>query len=192
MSKLSQWKKILGHSTKPKVAVQVAGKSEQMTQTQSYRFEELAAKRGDADASLDNNPLSESSYTLGDAAFRLMLSEDELLQRAAAGSVYLYVETSGLSGRWRCRAADGSVVMSSSQTLGSGLLALGCAACRDLADAETAQVTALCSTPQTHGAPPDAWIGEGKRGGEPDLFLLADPLLVSRDGVALLPPLSSS
>lgn len=192
MSKLSQWKKILSHTAKPKVAVRVAGKSEQMTQTQSYRFEELNARREDAGASADSNPLSQSSYSLSEAALRLMVTEDDLLRRAAAGSVYLYVDAAGLSGRWRCRAQDGSVVLSSSQTLGAGFLALACAACGDLVDNGSARVTALCSTLQTRGAPPDAWIGHGERSGEPDLFMLTEPLPVGRDIVLLLPPLKPS
>ena len=192
MSKLSQWKKILSQAAKPKVAVSVAGKSEQMTQTQSYRFEELNSIREDVGVSPDGNPLNESSYSLADAAMRLMVTEDDLLRQAAAGSTYLYIATAGLAGRWRCRAQDGSVVLSASQTLGAGFLALACAACGDLANGNGARITALSSTPRTQCAPAEAWIGQGERSGEPDLFMLAEPLAVGRDRILLLPPLTPS
>ncbi len=192
MSKLSQWKKILGHSPKETVSVSVAGKSEQMTQTQSYRLEELTAKRGGPCPESDRNPLQASHFTLEEAALQLMVTEREILQRAAGGVLHLYVDASNLSGRWRCRAQHGSVALSSSQALPAGFLALACAACAELAEAGTTQVTVLSSTPLTYCAPAEAWIAREGRSGEPDLFLLSEPASVDLSSVVLLPPLSMS
>jgi hypothetical protein len=95
MPKIGQWKKILGNTEKPKTRVQVSGKAEAMTDTQSIRFEELTKRRDAGTPAADRNPLAESKYGLEDASFRLIITEDQLLHKAATGSISLFVDAVG-------------------------------------------------------------------------------------------------
>ncbi len=134
MPKDSPWKKILGRSGKPKVPVVVDGKAEVMTHTQAFRFGELSKTGAQQIPSPSDNPLEQPCYSLGDAAFRMMRSEADLLQMALAGSIRLYVNVAGMTGRWRRVAGDGEVTESSERQLSSGYLALNTGSCEELAD----------------------------------------------------------
>lgn len=192
MLKIAQWKKILGHSEKQKVLVEVSGKAEVMTDTQSYRFEELTSTRDTEKVAADRNPLDDPQYKLQDAAFRLMITEDELLQKAAAGSIFLYVDTAGLQGHWRRRNAAGEIHQSELKVSKSGLLALDQKTCKELAATGTAQVSTLHFRPrsdlsmlnidQETLATLIAWGGNRQ-------FCLQDPMQIGREEVLLLPPL---
>lgn len=192
MLKIAQWKKILGHSEKQKVLVEVSGKAEVMTDTQSYRFEELTSTRDAEKSVTERNPLDDPQYKLKDAAFRLMITEDELLQKAAAGSIFLYIDTAGLQGHWQRRNADGKIHESGMKVSKSGLLALDQKTCKELAASGSAQVSILHFRPRSDlsmlNIDPDtlatliAWGGNRQ-------FCLQDPMRISRDEVLLLPPL---
>ena len=193
MPKVSQWKKVLGHTGKQKVLVEVSGKSEEMTDTQSIRFEELTKKR-DAGASIaDRNPLEDLTYGLKDASFRLMITEIQLLQKAATGSIRLYVDAADLSGHWERSDAAGNNLESPVKMLQSGLLAMDRKACRELAVADMTHVSTLdflrTADPTALNIDPDTlatlltWESGNQR------FRLINPLRVSRDEVLLLSPL---
>ena len=107
MPKIGQWKKILGNTKKPKTRVQVSGKAEAMMDTQSIRFEELTKRRDAGTPAADRNPLAESKYGLEDASFRLIITEDQLLHKAATGSISLFVDAAGLSGPMAAQRCSG-------------------------------------------------------------------------------------
>ena len=111
MSKIGLWKSILGH--REKVAVKVGAKTEMLTDTQSFRFNEINETRDVSLRSAYRNPLEDSRYEIEDAAFRLMITVDEVLGRAAAGGLRLYVDVAGKSGHWARRDLKGNVSQSS-------------------------------------------------------------------------------
>ena len=55
MSKISLWKNIFGY--REKVAVKVGGKTELLTDTQSFRFSEISETRGSPKRPSYRNPL---------------------------------------------------------------------------------------------------------------------------------------
>ena len=191
MSKAGLWKNIFGQ--KEKVSVSVEGKTETMTRTQSLRFNELQETREPLVPAKYTNPLESSRYSLADAAFRLMLSENELLQKAADGQLRCYIDAAGLTGRWRKRAPNGEVTQSQPCTIATGLLRLRSRACQELEVNGHAEVTALdyCEKAGSADARLDddtlmslfGW-GQGDK-----QFFPEKPLFISRDLVILLPPL---
>lgn len=133
MASANRWKKIFGRPKKPKVEVQVGDTAHMMTETQAYRFDELAQTGSQNQLAANDNPLEESRYSLDEAAFRLMVDETELLQQAAAGSIRLYADAAGLTGRWRRIDGTGEVIESALRHLGSGYLSLSIASCKEMA-----------------------------------------------------------
>jgi hypothetical protein len=133
MSASGRWKNILGRSEEPKVTVKVGKSPQELTHTQARRFSELARGGAVAAPAANDNPLEQPRYSLEDAAFRRMTSEADILQRAASGSINLYVSAKGLRGRWRRLAANGDRIESSVRTLGSGHLRLAKHLCKELA-----------------------------------------------------------
>ena len=192
MAKIGHWKRILGPTGKQKVLVSVGGKNARMTETQSYRFSELKEQRDAGSPAAIDNPLEESRYRLEDASFRLLISEDQLLQKAAAGSVRLYTNAEGLTGRWQ-RGGDAGAEQSSFRTLKSGFLALTTKSCGELMNKGVTSVSVLCfydmADPAATNIDDDtlatlnAW-GRGRK-----QFCLREPILVDRDKVVLLGPL---
>ena len=132
MSRVDQWKKLLGRSAKPQVPVLVNGKTAIMTDTQAYRFEELTETGSRKQPAINRNPLEQSRYSLQDAAFRLMISEADVLRRAAAGLIRLYSSVEGLTGCWRRAEAINAAAESAPRTLRSGYLALTQPSCQEL------------------------------------------------------------
>ena len=191
MSKIGLWKNIFGH--KEKVAVSVGGRTELLTQTQSYRFSEISEQTDAASRPSYSNPLEDARYTLSDAAFRLMISEDEVLAKAAAGGMRLYVDVAGMSGHWCRRDHEGNVSQSSVATISRGWLRLRSRACVDLAKHGRAIVRTLdlCEIADASQTSLDdntladlqAW-GSGEK-----QFFPLHPLTIDRDLVVLLPPL---
>ena len=192
MAKIGQWKKILGHAKKPKTRVEVSGKSEVMTITQSFRFEELTKRRDTGTPVADRNPLEESKYGLEDAAFRLMITEDQLVGKAATGAISLFVDAAGLPGHWQHSDAAGEILRSPEQVLTSGLLALNQKSCQELAVAGIAHVSALdfssTSDPSALNIDPHTLATLLTRGGN-RRFHLRETLCVGRGEVLLLSPL---
>ncbi len=194
MSKISLWKSILGH--KEKVPVDVGGRTELMTSTQSFRFSQLAGNRDAPAQAAYRNPLEDDRYRLEDAAFRLMIAEDDVLVEAAAGRLRLYVDVAGQSGHWCRQAHDGEVSQSTVATIRSGLLKLRSRACADLAKHGRAIVRTLdfCKVNGMSRAGIDnvtlanleAW-GPGDR-----QFFPLHPLTIEREMLYLLPPLNQA
>lgn len=190
MSKIGLWKNIFGH--KEKVAVNVGGKTELLTQTQSFRFSEISEQKEVPSRPSYSNPLEDARYELSDAAFRLMISDDEVLARAAAGEMRLYVDVAGVSGHWCRRDHEGNVSQSSVATIGAGLLRLRSKACEDLSKHGRAIVRTLdlCEVADASQSSLDnntlanlhAW-GPGKK-----QFFPLHPLTIEPDMVVLLPP----
>ena len=191
MSKVGLWKNIFGHNEK--VAVNVGGRTELLTKTQSYRFSEINEKTDSQPQPSYSNPLEDARFSLFDAAFRLMISEDEVLAKAAAGDLRVYVDVAGMSGYWCRRDHDGSVSQSSVATINTGWLKLRAKACTDLAKHGRAIVRTLdlCEIADDVQTGLDdntlanltAW-GPGKK-----QFFPLHPLTIERDMVVLLPPL---
>ena len=192
MSNIAQWKSIFAQ--REKVAVEVKGKTEMLTNTQAYRFKEISEERNPDTPADYVNPLDDTQYKLADAAFRLMIPEGEVLSRAEAGSLRLYVDMSGQSGHWARRDPEGNVSRSSVSTIRSGLLKLRAEACRDLAQHGRAIVKTLdlCNSIGAQRANLDhstlsnllAW-GPGDK-----QFSPLHPITVERSSLLLLPPLA--
>ncbi len=192
MPKASRWKHIFGQ-TKPKVPVQVGDKAETMTVTQAYRFDELS-EPGQEDAPPANqNPLDQSKYSLADAAFRLMVSEDDLLKRAASGVVKLYTNAAGLEGRWRRIGGDGKTLESSPRTLRCGYLELTALSCLELATHGGANVLVFelpnILDPSALELDAETLQELSAWGSEKKCFCVREPRRVSRDEIVLLAPL---
>lgn len=192
MSKIGRWKSILGH--RERVAVRVGDRTELLTDTQSFRFNEISETRDAPSSPVCRNPLDDPRYNLADAAFRLMVTEDDVLARAAAGGLHLYVDVAGKSGHWVRRDPDGNVSQSSVSTLRSGLLKLRSRACKDLAKHGRAVVRAL-DLCRTHGATSagldsDTLVNLRAWGPGDKQFLPLHPITIERDAVILLPPLA--
>lgn len=191
MTKVGLWKNIFGY--REKVAVDVGGRTELLTETQSYRFSEIAEQKDVPSRASYSNPLEDARLTLRDAAFRLMISEDEVLAKAAAGELHLHIDVAGTSGHWCRRDQQGNVSQSSVATIRSGWLRLRSRACADLAKHGRAIVRTLdlCRTADASQTALDdntlanlrAW-GAGEK-----QFSPLHPLTIERDMVVLLPPL---
>ena len=190
MSKIGLWKNIFGY--KEKVAVSVGGRTELLTQTQSYRFSEISEQTDAPPRPSYCNPLEDARYTLCDAAFRLMISEDEVLAKASADGMRLYVDVAGMSGHWCRRDEDGIVSQSAVTTISAGWLKLRTKACEDLSKHGRAIIRTLdlCEVADASQTGLDvntlanlrAW-GPGQK-----LFFPLHPLTIERDMVVLLPP----
>ncbi len=190
---------------KQKVLVDVGGKKEPMTATQSYRFSEIQEARSPTEQETGDirgtpeqggyhNPLEQSRYTLEEAAFRLMISGDEIIQRAAKGGLRLYVDVGGVEGRWCRREPSGRVSQSSPGTIVSGLLRLRSKSCKQLAASGHASVATLdlCTKadPVAAGIDHDTMANLIAWGKGDKQFFPTEPLFVDRSTVVLLPPLS--
>ncbi len=132
MSSISRWKKLFGRTGKPTFKVLVGEATEEMTDTQAYRFDELTHAGPRDSRAASSNPLEQPVYSLAEAAFRLMSSEEDLLHRAAAGSIRLFTNAAGFTGRWRRVDTNGETVESSARILSSGYLALTILSCKEL------------------------------------------------------------
>ena len=191
MAKIGLWKSIFGH--REKVAVNVGGKTELLTNTQSFRFSELSDSESMPSPAAYRNPLEDTQYSLSDAAFRLMISEDEVLARAAAGKLRLYTDMSNKSGYWCRQDFEGNVMRSEVMTIQSGLLRLRSKACSDLSQHGRAIVRTLdlCKTNGQSRAGIDATTLENLQAWGPGdkQFFPLHPLTIERDAVVLLPPL---
>lgn len=192
MSKIGRWKSIFGH--REKVPVKVGSKTEMLTDTQSIRFTEISETREAPLRPAYRNPLDDTRYSLEDAAFRLMISEDEVLARAAAGGLRLYADVTGQSGHWARRDLEGNVSQSSVSTIRSGLLKLRSKACNDLAKHGRAVVRTLdlCRTHGLTTADLDADTLANLRAWGPGdkQFFPLHPITIERHNIILLSPLS--
>ena len=193
MSGTSSYKKILRHIIKPKVSVTVGRKVEEMTDTQAYRFAELSQDDATASHASDDGPFERSRYSLEEAAFRLMVSEDEILRRAESGAVRLYIHVAGFEGRWRRLDDNGAASESSLRTLQNGYLRLTASSCRELAVKKHVDLS-LVELPESPVPPALAIDSETLQelsawGGEKKCFFLRAPRRIDRDGVFLLAPL---
>lgn len=191
MSGIKYWKSVFGH--REKFSVSVGDKTALLTDTQSCRFSELKESRQASPQSDYRNPLDDARLSLEDAAFRLMISEDEVLARAAAGHVRIYVDIGGKAGHWCQRSNEGEISQSSVATVRSGLLKLESKACAELARHGRATVRSLelCGTAGATQSGIDADTLANLRAWGPGKvqFFPLHPLTIDRDMVILLPPL---
>lgn len=193
MAGSGRWKKIFGLSKKPTVEVQVGDTAHLMTETQAYRFDELAQTANRSRDAANDNPLEASRYSLGEAAFRLMVGEAELLQQAAAGSIRLYIDAAGLSGRWRRIDSKGEVIESAPKRLGSGFLSLSIASSKELALQGGADLSLLelpdVPDPAALNLDGETLLELTGWGKEKKVFLLTESRRIDRTAVVLLAPL---
>ncbi|MEO1245634.1 MAG: hypothetical protein AAFX56_08100 [Pseudomonadota bacterium] len=194
MSRTSQYRKLIGQIKKPTVAVRVGRKVEELTDTQAYRFDELTQANARTPQPANDNPFEQARYSLQDAAFRLLLSEEDLLRQAASGKSVLYINAAGLRGRWQRLGGNGKPLESSERALCSGYLALAVSSCEDLALNGSTSAAALELPEHVDPARLDldvkavqelsAWGKQQKR------FHLCEPECVRRDRIVLLAPLA--
>jgi len=191
VSKSGLWKTIFGY--REKVAVDVGGKTELLTETQSFRFSEIAEQKDAALCPSYSNPLEDTRYKLSDAAFRLMISENEVLAKADAGELRLYVDVAGTSGHWSRRDHEGNVSQSTVATIQSGWLRLRTRACADLAKHGRAIVRTLdlCRVADASltGLDDNSLANLSAWGSGEKQFSPLHPITIERDTVVLLPPL---
>ena len=193
MSKASQWREIFRYREKEKVTVRVGETLEEMTHTQAHRFEELSnlAKR-DSQGRPGRPPL-DTTYTLAEAAVRLNISDDRLLQKAASGRINLYVNAAGLKGCWRRGMSGDDFDQLSVQTLRSGYLSLATGRCPDIAEYETISVSRL----ELRGPLGFSSVELGRDiievmsswGDHERIFFLVQPLCVDRNQILVVPPI---
>lgn len=194
MPKVSRWKQLFGSSKKPEVTVQVGGTPEKMTDTQAYRFDELTQSGSLDTRAVKRDVDGPARYSLEDAAFRLMTSEADVLQRAVAGSIRFYIDATGLAGHWRRFDDNGVPIESSPRVLQSGFLGLTELSCKELAlrdgtsvlvfefpDVDDASVLDFEVTTLQELT---AW-GDGKK-----VFCVSEPRWVERNNIVLLAPLA--
>jgi len=191
MSKIGFWKNIFGH--REKVVVDVGDKTELLTHTQSFRFSELAGKRDTPREAAYCNSLEDKRYRLDDAAYRLLIPQDEVLTKGAAGDLRLYVDVAGQSGHWCLHDRGGNVSQSTVSTIQSGLLKLQTGACGDLAKHGRAIVRALdlCTVNgHSHAGIDDATLANLRAWGPGDKrFFPLHPLTIEPGMIVLLSPL---
>lgn len=178
-----------------KTAIPVGGELVPLTETQAGRLQELTEYRRHNSEPAQASAFEKPRYSLEESAFRLLVTEEQLLQKSVSGSVDLYISVRNLHGVWRYRAADGHLQQSAVQTLLSGYLALTTNSCRELAQEGSCNVAVLelryPSNPSTLDldnevvAALSIW-GEGRK-----FFCLEEPLRVDREMIVLMAPLSS-
>lgn len=183
------------NSVKKKLPIRVGGRLVRFTDTQAGRLEELTDYRRRDPEPGQANAFEKAHYTLKESAFRLLATEEELLQKAGSGLVDLYIDVADLQGLWRYKAADGRSLQSTVQSLRSGYLALTTNSCRELAEKGGSNVMALelrCpSDPSAMNleveivAALSVW-GDGRK-----LFCLQEPLWVDREKIVLMAPLTT-
>ncbi len=192
MPKAGLFKSIFGQ--KEKVVVDVGGTPHAMTHTQKFRFEELKESQRELNANAYKNPLEDSRYSLDDAAFRLMLSPDEVLDKAIVGKYRVYVDVSDVTGEWRRRELNGTVSQSEASTIRSGILRLRRKSLQALKDGGSAQVRVLeyCTRAAHTDQRLDNFTLANLQGWGPGdkQFFPVTPMVVDRSMLLLLPPLS--
>jgi hypothetical protein len=182
-------------SAKKKLPIRVGGKLVRFTDTQAGRLEELTDYKRREPEPGEANALEQPRYTLKESAFRLLVTEEQLLQKARSGLVNLYIDVADLQGLWRYKAADGHSQHSTVQLLRSGYLALTTNSCRELAEKGGCNVTALelrCpSDPSAMNLEVEIVAALSVWGDGQKLFCLEEPLWVDRERIVLMAPLTA-
>jgi len=177
MGKSNRWAKIFAPPHE-KVQVAVGGQLAEMTETQSWRYNELSGA------------FSFERCTLAEAAQRRQQSETELLAAAGDGHLLLFVNCAGLSGHWVLEQARGQAARTAPMVLKSGYLALPASVCSELAQT-TSTITAVVEfAPTTDSKALELDVtqlakltaGSGAR----RYFCLDKPLVIRRDAVYLI------
>ncbi len=194
MTKADRWKSLLGGGKKPSVQVRVGDRLEALTTTQAHRFDELSRSQERPQKAADANPFEQQQYSLADAAFRLMTSESEILEAAAAGSMPLFADVGGLRGHWRREIAANDTVDSPQLTLRSGCLALPADACRELQTRGHALLTTFdyprLAEPAATGLEAEVLAVLSTWRGSVIRFVASEPRQVTAETVVLLAPLA--
>ncbi len=194
MSKIGFWKNIFRYTEK--VPVDVGDKTELLTHTQSFRFNQIAENRDASPHAACLNPLEKELYSLDDAAVRLMTSVDDVLTRGAAGNLGLYVDATGQSGHWVLQHEDGTLGQSTVTTIRSGVLRLGARACNELSrrGRTVVRTLKLCNiNGLSRAGLDDVTVKNLLDWGPGDKqFYPLHPLNIERDMLILLPPLEQA
>lgn len=190
MPKANQWREIFQSVRKEKMRVRVGEKCVDMTTTQAYRLDELTENRRLCTEPDATAAPGKTRYALAEASDHLNISEENLLQNAACGSISLYVNAAGLRGRWLRRMTDGGSKVSSVQTLLSGYLALSSRSCSDLTNHKSVNVSVLefhCpADPSAVGLDRESMATLSAWGDCDKFFCLREPLSVDRTKIVLL------
>ena len=188
MSKTGFWRDLFKAGRKQKRRVKLEDSSyADLTDTQACRFEELS-NPGHGDAVQPT-----VAYALADAAERMGIDEQRLLEQSAQGIVRLYIAASGLTGHWQHSPAGRDRSSAPAQTLEGGFLALDAAACDELCRLGSTDVSILEREGRAAGVTSDDRVasddGVAGRESPPAYFRLEEPCWVRRHAVVLLPPL---
>ena len=177
MAKTGFWKDLFKAGRKQKHRVKLEDSSyTDLTDTQAYRFEELSHPQPGGAVP------GPGGYPLDDAARRLGVDPEGLLEQAAQGLVHLYVAATGLTGRWQRSPTGRDPSQSQPQTLDAGFLALGATACDELRRLGSTDVSIL-ERRDRNDAP------AGSRELAAVYFRLEEPCWVYPRNIVLLPPL---
>lgn len=193
MKGIGQWKQLLGGSKKT-VPVRMGGTVESMTVTQAHRFDELSHRQQNAASRSDSNPFEGKRYSISDAAFRLMTSESRILDLAASGSIALFADVGGLSGRWMREDDSHGVLYSPAMTLDAGYLAIPSAECTELISRGQVEASVFelprLTDPGATGLDPDVLAVTSTWPECRAFFESSAPRRVTIGSVVLLPPLA--
>lgn len=191
MGKFLPGKSIFGLTDKERVSVQIDGAKVDMTDTQAYRFEQLQKARETLAPPSGGSVFDASRYSLEDAAFRLMVDEQSLLQKAATGDLRLYLDIAGIAGQWRSYGANGNAMESARLSMQSGFLALPVKSCTALLEHGSAEVSVLEYVAGSESLDLHADVhaifaswGQGNR-----FFCLTSPRRIKASDVYLMAPL---
>lgn len=181
---------------KKTVPIKVGNKLMQFTATQAIRLGSLADRHRNLDTETPANSIEKNRYSLEDAAFRLLVSEEQLLQEAVDGHRVLYVDASDATGRWMCRQTDEQVLQSGTQTLSCGFLAVlqkdvGAVARNGICGASLLELIPppdldALELPKATLSALSVW-GDAKK-----VFRLEEPLQIDRTKLYFLAPLTNA
>lgn len=195
MSGKHRWRGIFRQAIKPKSPVQVGQKYENLTGSQTMRFEELVLLRQASPQATASVAPKTKAYSFSAACGCLNLTGEQLLQMASAEMIDFYVAIHGLKGCWHRDAADGRPIGASVQIPTAGYLALTYRACRTLANFGGVNVSSLeyryPSTPDAINLDVETVAMLAVAGNCDKYFCLQKPLWVDREKLVILDPLLS-
>lgn len=192
MAKRFSWRDVFHYTEKPKKPVQIGDTYEDLTGTQAHRFEELTQIRKTGPTPTTSG-LRKIRYTLAEASGCLNISEEQLLQQAASGSVDCFIDAKGLKGYWHRDKIDGQSIDNSANILTKGFLAITSSACKEMAQYGSINVSMLeyrCPSNTAAVSLDRSTLAALSAAGECEKFFrLQDVLWVDQTRVLLFAPL---